>query len=73
MIILGASAHSAFDPRFIPGIAYRVLCESACPVLVLKQGSTWANAPREAAQALGTHSNRETSITLLQRKQRFSI
>jgi nucleotide-binding universal stress UspA family protein len=56
MIILGASAHSAFDSRFIPGTAYRVLCESPCPVLVLKQGSTWANAPREAAQAQGTHS-----------------
>ncbi len=41
MIILGASAHSAFDSRFIPGTAYRVLCESQCPVLVLKQESAW--------------------------------
>jgi len=41
MIILGASAHSAFDARFIPGKAYRVLCESPCPVLVLKQESAW--------------------------------
>lgn len=41
MIILGASAHSAFDSRFIPGTAYRVLCESRCPVLVLKQDSSW--------------------------------
>lgn len=54
MIILGASAHSAFDSRFIPGTAYRVLCESACPVLVLKRDSTWANAPREKAQHQGT-------------------
>lgn len=37
MIILGASAHAAFDTRFIPGTAYRVLCDSLCPVLVLKQ------------------------------------
>lgn len=48
MIIMGASAHSAFDSRFIPGIAYRVLCESPCPVLVLKQGSAWISAPQEA-------------------------
>ncbi len=41
MIILGASAHSAFDARFIPGTAYRVLCEAPCPVLVLKQESMW--------------------------------
>ena len=50
MIILGASAHSAFDSRFIPGIAYRVLCESPCPVLVLKQGSAWISAPQEAVR-----------------------
>ena len=50
MIILGASAHSAFDSRFIPGIAYRVLCESPCPVLVLKQGSAWISAPQEASR-----------------------
>lgn len=48
MIILGASSHSAFDSRFIPGIAYRVLCESPCPVLVLKQGSAWITDPQEA-------------------------
>jgi len=48
MIILGASAHSAFDSRFIPGIAYRVLCESPCPVLVLKQGLAWISASQEA-------------------------
>lgn len=36
LIILGASAHSAFNEHFIPGTAYRVLCESPCPVLVLK-------------------------------------
>ena len=41
MIVLGASPHSAFDPRFVPGTAYRVLCEALCPVLVLKQDSTW--------------------------------
>jgi len=41
MIIMGASAHSAFDARFIPGTAYRVLCDSPRPVLVLKQESVW--------------------------------
>ncbi len=41
MIVMGASAHSAFDARFIPGTAYRVLCDSARPVLVLKQESVW--------------------------------
>jgi nucleotide-binding universal stress UspA family protein len=46
MIILGASAHSAFNPRFIPGIAYRVLCEAHCPVLVLKEESAWQTAPK---------------------------
>ncbi|MHB1938066.1 MAG: universal stress protein [Acidobacteriaceae bacterium] len=50
MIVLGASAHSAFDSRFIPGIAYRVLCGSPCPVLVLKQGSAWISAPQEAVR-----------------------
>ena len=55
MIILGASAHSAFDSRFIPGIAYRVLCESPCPVLVLKQGSVWINAPEEAVRHHSAH------------------
>jgi nucleotide-binding universal stress UspA family protein len=49
MILLGASAHSAFNPRFIPGIAYRVLCEAHCPVLVLKEESPWQSAPRHAA------------------------
>lgn len=39
LIIVGASAHSAFDARFVPGTAYRVLCEAPCPVLVLKEGS----------------------------------
>ncbi|MHB8302818.1 MAG: universal stress protein [Acidobacteriaceae bacterium] len=53
MIVLGASAHSAFDSRFIPGIAYRVLCESPCPVLVLKQGSAWISAPEEAVRHQG--------------------
>ena len=48
MIILGASAHSAFDSRFIPGIAYKVLCESPCPVLVLKQGVEWITHAEEA-------------------------
>lgn len=46
MILLGASAHSAFNPRFIPGIAYRVLCEAHCPVLVLKEESAWQSAPK---------------------------
>ncbi|MGB8478442.1 MAG: universal stress protein [Acidobacteriaceae bacterium] len=49
MIILGASAHSAFNPRFIPGNAYRVLCEAHCPVLVLKAESPWQSVPRHAA------------------------
>lgn len=49
MILLGASAHSAFNPRFIPGIAYRVLCEANCPVLVLKEESPWQSTPRHAA------------------------
>lgn len=49
MILLGASAHSAFNPRFIPGIAYRVLCEAHCPVLVLKEESPWQSAPRHSA------------------------
>jgi nucleotide-binding universal stress UspA family protein len=46
MIILGASAHSAFNPRFIPGTAHRVLCDSLCPVLVLKQESPWVISPK---------------------------
>lgn len=49
MILLGASAHSAFNPRFIPGVAYRVLCEAHCPVLVLKEESAWQSTPRRAA------------------------
>ena len=49
MILLGASAHSAFNPRFIPGNAYRVLCEAHCPVLVLKAESPWQTAPRHSA------------------------
>ncbi|MES2222946.1 MAG: universal stress protein [Acidobacteriota bacterium] len=48
MILLGASAHSAFNPRFIPGIAYRVLCEAHCPVLVLKEESPWQISARHA-------------------------
>ena len=51
MIVLGASPHSAFDARFVPGTAYRVLCEAPCPVLVLKHDSAWMNpqpgAPRD--------------------------
>lgn len=47
MIILGASAHAAFDTRFIPGTAYRVLCDSLCPVLVLKKHSAWLSTPQE--------------------------
>jgi nucleotide-binding universal stress UspA family protein len=50
LIILGASAHSAFDPRFIPGTAYRVLCEATCPVLALKQESTWVGAAAEKSK-----------------------
>ncbi|MGO8717987.1 MAG: universal stress protein [Acidobacteriaceae bacterium] len=49
MILLGASAHSAFNPRFIPGIAYRVLCEAHCPVLVLKEESVWQSVPKHSA------------------------
>lgn len=49
MILMGASAHSAFNPRFIPGVAYRVLCEANCPVLVLKEESAWQSAPRHTA------------------------
>lgn len=41
MIVLGVSPHCAFDARFVPGTAYRVLCEAPCPVLVLKQDSAW--------------------------------
>lgn len=48
MILLGASAHSAFNPRFIPGVAYRVLCEAHCPVLVLKEESPWQSSSRHA-------------------------
>lgn len=48
MILLGASAHSAFNPRFIPGNAYRVLCEAPCPVLVLKEESAWQTTPHHA-------------------------
>ncbi len=50
MILLGASAHSAFNPRFIPGNAYRVLCEAHCPVLVLKAESPWQSVPRHSAR-----------------------
>ncbi len=50
MIILGASAHSAFNPKFLPGAAYRVLCEAHCPVLVLKEASVWHSGPRHFAQ-----------------------
>ena len=39
LIILGASPHSAFNERFVPRTAYRVLCDSPCPVLVLKHES----------------------------------
>ncbi len=56
MIILGASAHSAFNARFIPGTAYRVLCESPCPVLVLKQDSAWISAPREVVRGQSIHA-----------------
>jgi nucleotide-binding universal stress UspA family protein len=49
MILLGASAHSAFNPRFIPGVAYRVLCEAHCPVLVLKEESAWQSTSRHTA------------------------
>ncbi len=56
MMILGASAHSAFDTRFIPGTAYRVLCESPCPVLVLKHDSAWISAPQEATQNQSVHA-----------------
>lgn len=56
MIILGASAHGAFDTRFIPGTAYRVLCDSLCPVLVLKQDSAWVSAPQEATHHQSAHA-----------------
>jgi nucleotide-binding universal stress UspA family protein len=49
MILLGASAHSAFNPRFIPGIAYRVLCDAQCPVLVLKEESPWQIASHHSS------------------------
>ena len=55
MMILGASAHYAFDARFIPGTAYRVLCESPCPVLVLKQESAWHSVPRHSTQDRNAH------------------
>ena len=55
MIVLGASAHYAFDARFVPGLAYRVLCEAPCPVLVLKQDSSWISAPRETARDQAAH------------------
>ena len=57
MILLGASAHSAFNPRFIPGVAYRVLCEAHCPVLVLKEESPWQSASRHAAADQRTQSS----------------
>lgn len=47
MIVLGASAHAAFSSYFVPGTAYRVLCESACPVLVLKEESIWTSPSRQ--------------------------
>ncbi|HTU50332.1 MAG TPA: universal stress protein [Acidobacteriaceae bacterium] len=56
MILLGASEHSAFNPRFIPGIAYRVLCEAHCPVLVLKEESPWQSAPRHSAANQSTQN-----------------
>ncbi|MHB8303669.1 MAG: universal stress protein [Acidobacteriaceae bacterium] len=55
MIVLGASAHSAFDARFIPGTAYRVLCESPCPVLVLKHESAWHSVPIHSTQDKNAH------------------
>ncbi len=56
MIIMGASAHSAFNERFLPGTAYRVLCESPCPVLVLKQESGWASTGKDATTSRGQNS-----------------
>lgn len=56
LIILGASAHTAFNARFIPGTAHRVLCESSCPVLVLKQESAWIAAPKEAVRDENAHA-----------------
>lgn len=56
MILLGASEHSAFNPRFIPGIAYRVLCEAHCPVLVLKEESPWQSASRYSAANQSTQN-----------------
>lgn len=55
MMILGASAHSAFDARFIPGTAYRVLCESLCPVLVLKHESAWHGIPEYCTKDRNAH------------------
>ena len=55
MIILGASAHSAFNTSFIPGTAYRVLCESPCPVLVLKQASAWSDPSKDTASTSIVH------------------
>lgn len=49
MILLGASAHSSFNPKFSPGNAYRVLCEAHCPVLVLKEESPWQSVPKHSA------------------------
>lgn len=46
LIILGASTHTAFDERFLPGTAYRVLCDAPCPVLVLKHDSTWETSAK---------------------------
>lgn len=56
MIVLGASAYSAFNPRFIPGIAYRVLCEAPCPVLVLKEESAWQSIPHTSTQVQNAHA-----------------
>ena len=55
LIILGASAHAAFNDRFIPGTAYRVLCKSPCPVLVLKHESAWNNVIEEAKRDRSFH------------------
>ena len=56
MIVLGASPHCAFDPRFVPGTAYRVLCEAPCPVLVLKQDSAWISPQQDAARHHSTQA-----------------
>ena len=53
LILLGASAHSAFNPRFMPGVAYRVLCEAHCPVLVLKEESVWQTNSKRPAPGPG--------------------